>query len=158
MFWKIEGAVDINNFSVFRGNLICNNGALGALNTGVTLDGRALTTTGALSTSAITAVMPSPCTPLTTGVSSLDAETSNETASIYPNPFSTSVCIRINDPAQENQTEVGIFNVLGSEVLRTTITKQLTVLETSMLPTGIYFYKVINNCQIIQSGKLISQR
>src|SRR5690606_14524569 len=38
VFWKIEGAVSINNFSTMRGTIICNNGALGALNTGVVLD------------------------------------------------------------------------------------------------------------------------
>ena len=60
VYWKIEGAVNINNYSVFRGTIICNNGALGLLNTGVLLDGRALTTTGALSTAAITAsIVPS---------------------------------------------------------------------------------------------------
>jgi hypothetical protein len=63
VFWKIEGAVGINNYSVFRGTIICNNGALGALNTGVKLFGRALTTTGALSTVAITAVTPTVCCP-----------------------------------------------------------------------------------------------
>ncbi|MFZ4520929.1 MAG: ice-binding family protein [Bacteroidales bacterium] len=61
VFWKIEGAVSINNYSVFRGTIVCNNGALGALNTGVYIEGRALTTTGALSTTAITAIMPSGC-------------------------------------------------------------------------------------------------
>jgi gliding motility-associated-like protein/uncharacterized repeat protein (TIGR01451 family) len=60
VYWKVEGAVSINDYSVFRGNIICNNGAMN-LNIGVTLDGRALTTTGALATSAITAVMPPGC-------------------------------------------------------------------------------------------------
>jgi hypothetical protein len=46
---------------------------------------------------------------------------------------------------------------LGKEVINKTITKQLTTLETSNLPSGIYFYKVIGNDKIIQSGKLISQ-
>src|ERR1019366_1066166 len=63
VYWKIEGAVSINNYSVFNGTIICNNGALGALNTGVTLNGRALITTGALTTTAITAIIPSVCNP-----------------------------------------------------------------------------------------------
>jgi hypothetical protein len=61
VYWKIEGAVNINSNSIFRGTIISNNGALGVLSTGVVLDGRALTTTGALSTSAITAIMPPGC-------------------------------------------------------------------------------------------------
>ncbi len=62
VFWKIEGAVSINNYSVFCGTIICNNGALG-LNTGVILDGRALTTTGALTTVAITVNSTNPVVP-----------------------------------------------------------------------------------------------
>lgn len=60
VFWKVEGAVTINNNSVFRGTIICNNGAMN-LNTAVTLDGRALTTTGALNTSAINVIIPPGC-------------------------------------------------------------------------------------------------
>jgi uncharacterized repeat protein (TIGR01451 family)/gliding motility-associated-like protein len=60
VFWVIDGAVDINNFSTFNGTIICNNGAI-SLNFGTTLNGRALTTNGALSSSAITAIIPSGC-------------------------------------------------------------------------------------------------
>lgn len=60
VFWKVEGAVNINDYSVFKGTIISNNGAVN-LNTGVMLDGRAFTTTGALSTASITADMPPGC-------------------------------------------------------------------------------------------------
>lgn len=56
VFWKIEGAVSIDNYSVFCGTLVCNNGAI-KLSTGDTLYGRALTTSGALSTTAINAAI-----------------------------------------------------------------------------------------------------
>ena len=62
VFWKIEGAVTINNYSVFCGTIVCNNGALSAINTGVTIYGRAFTTTGSITTSAITVIMPPGCT------------------------------------------------------------------------------------------------
>ena len=52
VFWKVEGAVTINNNSDFKGTIVCNNGAV-VLNTGATLEGRAFTTTGALTTAAI---------------------------------------------------------------------------------------------------------
>lgn len=57
VYWKVDGAVDINDYSVFRGTIVANNGAI-SLNTGDTLDGRALTTNGALTTAAITATLP----------------------------------------------------------------------------------------------------
>ncbi|MDQ3109122.1 MAG: ice-binding family protein [Bacteroidota bacterium] len=55
IYWKVEGAVDINDYSIFKGSIICNNGAINLL-TGVDMVGRALTTVGAVNTSAITAI------------------------------------------------------------------------------------------------------
>ncbi len=57
VYWKVDGAVNIANNSVFSGTLICNNGAI-SLNTGDSLYGRALTTGGAFSTAAIAAEVP----------------------------------------------------------------------------------------------------
>jgi len=158
VYWKIEGAVNINNYSVFSGTIICNNGALGALNTGVTLDGRALTTAGALTTTAMNAVAPTiPNNCLTVGIPSLDAANTKEVVTIYPNPFTTSVTIMLNNTSQITNCELRIYNILGEDIMNTTITKQLTTLETNILSSGIYFYKVIDNNKTIQSGKLISQ-
>jgi len=58
VFWKVEGAVAINDYSEFEGTIVANNGAID-LKTGVVLNGRALTTNGAFSTAAITATIPS---------------------------------------------------------------------------------------------------
>ncbi|MCX6279153.1 MAG: ice-binding family protein, partial [Bacteroidetes bacterium] len=61
VFWKIEGAVNINSYAVFVGTIVCNNGAMGALATGAILNGRALTTTGALSAASVNVTMPTTC-------------------------------------------------------------------------------------------------
>ncbi len=159
VYWKIEGAVSINNYSVFRGTIICHNGALGAINTGVVLDGRALTTGGALTTNAINAVAPAlPSNCGTVGIPSPDAANANEAAAIYPNPFSTSLTIRINDVSQIKHIELRIYNILGKEVMYSILTKQVTSLETSHLPQGIYFYTIIGNNNIMQTGRLVSQQ
>jgi len=155
VYWKIEGAVSINNYSIFRGTIICHNGALGATNTGVTLDGRALTTTGALTTTATNAVAPNlPANCATVGIQSFDGM--NEFATLYPNPFSAS--ISINNISQIDKAEVRIYNVLGAQVMGASITNQVTTIETSGLPSGIYFYKIISNNKVIQSGRLVSQQ
>ncbi len=155
VYWKIEGAVSINNYSVFRGTIVCNNGALGALNTGVELDGRALTTSGSLTTNAITTTMLSDCP--TSGNASIDAGNKNNKISFYPNPFTSSVNITIHDLSLLKNSQLKIYNILGEEVINTRITKQNTTLETSKLPTGIYLYTVNSNNKTIQSGKLISK-
>jgi hypothetical protein len=95
VFWKIEGAVSINNYSVFRGTIICNNGALGALNTGVELDGRALTTSGSLTTNAITTTLIPNCK--TTGIPSINAGTPDRAVTIYPNPFNGSISVNLKN-------------------------------------------------------------
>ncbi|MBC7861551.1 MAG: DUF3494 domain-containing protein [Bacteroidia bacterium] len=157
VYWKIEGAVSINNYSVFIGTIVCNNGALGALNTGVTLTGRALTTTGAISTTAINAVaspIPSNCGTLSIANLSL----TNEQVSLYPNPFTTSSTISISNTLLLNKAEVRLYNVLGEEVISAGLTQKLTVLETGNLPAGIYFYRVIGDNRTIQSGRIISQK
>jgi hypothetical protein len=136
---------------------VVNNGALGALNTGVVLNGRALTTTGALTTTAITADIPSACNG-TTGISGPDAVNTTNAVSIYPNPFTTTVNLVLNDAIEIKNLELKVFNVLGQGVLSTTITKQITVLETRTLPSGIYLYSVISNGKTIQSGRLVSQQ
>ncbi|HMH24728.1 MAG TPA: ice-binding family protein [Puia sp.] len=54
VFWKVEGAVTINDNSTFCGTIVCHNGSI-SLNTGVALAGRSLTTLGLINTTAITA-------------------------------------------------------------------------------------------------------
>jgi len=157
VYWKIEGAVTINNYSTFCGTIVCNNGALGAINTGVVLDGRALTTNGAFTTTAMVAtatMIPGNCSDL--AVSSLDSDYGM--ALLYPNPFSTSVSIRLPSGAQVNGTELTIFTVLGAEVLRASIHEELTVFETSTLPSGLYYYTITRNSKMIQTGKLIAEQ
>jgi len=155
IYWKIEGAVGINNYSVFCGTIVCNNGALGALNTGVMLDGRAFTTTGALTTTAMTATMPPGCFPagIETG-----SGNSNEAVTIAPNPFRVFITAILNDASNSINYELKIYNIVGIEVMNTTITHKVTKLKTNDLPSGIYFYKVIVQNKTIQTGKLISQQ
>ena len=159
VYWQIEGAVSLNNYSIFRGTIVCHNGALGAINTGVVLDGRALTTTGALTTTAVSVVatlIPNNCASYTSIQSFTDGV--NGSIKIYPNPFSTSTTISINDISKMGNCELRIYDVLGTEVMNTSVTKQSTTLETSNLPSGIYFYRIITNNKTIQSGRLISQQ
>jgi hypothetical protein len=88
-------------------------------------------------------------------VSSSDIADNSLKVLVYPNPFTTSLNFIINDFTEESNCELKIFNLVGKEVIHTTITKQSTTLVTSNLRSGFYFYKVIENNQVIQTGKLI---
>ncbi len=73
VFWKVEGAVSINDYSVFAGTIVCNNAAIN-LKTGDSLTGRALTTNGALSTAAIVDTITEGCMILPIKLLSFGAE------------------------------------------------------------------------------------
>ena len=93
----------------------------------------------------------------TTGIANDNGNTNNA-ISIYPNPFTNSITIKINDALLNNEFELIVYNALGTEVVNTIITDQTTTLETGKLPSGIYFYTVASNGKTIQSGKLVSQK
>lgn len=157
VYWVVEGAVNINNYSIFRGTLVSNSGAIGAISTGVVLDGRCLTTDGALNTTAIDVIatmIPSNCG----SVGIHDIELKENSISIYPNPFNESTNILINDASQINKAELKMYNVLGEVVLNKMLTEKLTTIETSNLNSGIYIYKIFSNNAIIQLGRLISNK
>lgn len=155
VYWKVEGAVSINNYSTFRGTLVCNNGALGALNTGVVLDGRALTTTGALTATAMTAIATT--IPLSCSTTVGMEENSSELAlRIYPNPFLGNTTISVRIASLSDKAQLSIYNVSGAQVLHERLSNQARSFTSSDLPSGIYFYRLMDGNSTIQSGKLIS--
>lgn len=154
VYWKIGGAVNIYNNSIFIGTIV----ATGEINlyADATLNGRVLTVSGKVNTNdnyVDAPMIPGNCT--TVGISALDA--AKQEVTIAPNPFTTSTNIIINNESLINKTELRLYNSLGAEVLNTIISKQATNLETNNLPAGLYFYKLTEEGRIIQSGKLISQ-
>jgi len=148
VYWKVEGAVTINDYSVFCGTLIANNGAFGAINTGVTLNGRALTTNGALTAATITSIMPPVCPP--TVLESV-AQT-NEVVTITPNPIDASTTINVKTAGKYSIT---IYNGLGQEILNTRLTQLTTILDTKAFQKGLCIYKITSKGTVVQTGKLI---
>jgi len=76
VYWMIQGAVNINNYSVFRGTIIVSAGAFNLVNTSIILDGRALTINGAITTQGLAATMPPGCS---SGAPIIITEPVNET-------------------------------------------------------------------------------
>lgn len=60
IFWKVEGMVDLATGTFMRGTIIANNAAIN-LSVGDTLEGRALSTTGAITTNGIFGYTPIGC-------------------------------------------------------------------------------------------------
>ncbi|MBP7809204.1 MAG: DUF3494 domain-containing protein [Bacteroidia bacterium] len=154
IFWLVNGAVNLNSYADFKGTIVANNGAV-SLNTGVMLDGRAFTTTGTFLTDAMTANMPAGC--LGMGIADYENGSESNAVTIYPNPFTNQLNLILNKTIGISNGQLIILNVLGEVVMKTSIIKQLTTLETSSLPSGIYFYRVMANDKSVQSGRVISQ-
>jgi len=77
---------------------------------------------------------------------------------IFPNPLGSTTTIILKEDANENisNCKFKLFNTLGEEVLKATLSEQATSLNTQNLISGIYFYKIIIDNEMIQSGKLIA--
>ncbi|HLP52003.1 MAG TPA: ice-binding family protein [Chitinophagales bacterium] len=155
VYWKIDGAVTINNYSVINGTLVCNNGSLGAINTGVVINGRALTTNGALTAAAITVTMPAGCGVLPTDITNPAAD--EGVLAVYPNPFTSELNITITNELLTAKPQLYLYNAYGQRVMEVAIVMQSTTLSTTMLSSGIYFYKVIAGSKVSSQGRLIAQ-
>ena len=154
VFWMVNGAVDRADSSVFNGTII-SQGAID-LYTGVEINGRALTGVGSLTTNAINsaaAIVLGNC-----NIVSINEINANTTVTIYPNPFTNSTTITLDKMDNFNKVELRLYTILGEEIMSTNITSTSTTINTSNLSSGVYFYKLIGDNQLIKSGKLVSQQ
>lgn len=90
---------------------------------------------------------------ITTGI---ENQTNNNavTISIYPNPFNTTSTIEIKGLTQLN-CEFKIYDLLGKEVLKSTITNSKSEIHKGDLSSGIYLYRVFNKNELVGKGKVI---
>ena len=91
------------------------------------------------------------------GNSSITSVEHNESLgniTVYPNPFSSSSTIRLNDPV--TSAEVTIYDLYGQKI-RTikNISGQEINIGRENLPGGVYFINVMENDKIIATNKLV---
>lgn len=67
----------------------------------------------------------------------------HSTINVYPNPCNDYTSIKINTPANINESEISVFNILGKETT-TTISRKNNeyFLNTKNIPNGLYFIKI----------------
>jgi len=80
VYWLVKGEVSINNYSDFKGTIVVPSGALNLVNTGLVLEGRALTMVGAITTAGLAASMPPGCGILPCDTLDITMEPVNQTA------------------------------------------------------------------------------
>jgi len=152
VFWKIVGAVDIAANTDFVGTIVSKDGAI-SIGNGSTIEGRALTTNGAVNTNAATVTMTPGCSNLTTALSGKTV-TKNQVSAFYPNAWNTSLVVTLKDASTDYPTGLKLYNTIGKLVLNKVLSDQKTVIQTNF-PAGVYFYHLTRSNENIQSGKLI---
>jgi hypothetical protein len=151
VYWQIGGALTLGNNSVFKGTAIVN-GAISLLE-GASLQGRGLSKAGAISLS--NNIVSITSTGIATGTITSIA---NKALTVGPNPFNSYSRIVLNDVSKINNYTFKLYDVLGKEMMNTRISQKSTTIDMSSINSGIYFYKVMDNDKMIQSGKLISKK
>ena len=77
--------------------------------------------------------------------------------SVYPNPFSETATLRITNPSELRMKEVELtmYDMIGKQVHPSIIRNSDSfVIRRGNLPAGIYFYQLLNENEIIATGKL----
>lgn len=154
VFWRVEGAVEINTHSQFVGTIVCHNGALMIIGTDANLDGRALTTDGALSTASTWAIVPTLC-------SLVGLESSAPPAQQFqfaPNPFGNAAPLHVSTGLGWRAAELSIYDSFGRIVLQSTIPAGTSALATDHFAEGVYAYRMRLDGKVIGTGKLLSLR
>lgn len=90
-----------------------------------------------------------------TGVQNIS---SPDVLNIYPNPFTVSATLEISDwKIGIKDLKIIMVDLLGKEVYKSEIKNRKTEINRGDLPSGIFFYKIIAQEGIIQTGKIIIQ-
>ncbi len=77
------------------------------------------------------------------------------TSSVFPNPVSTSGTITADQSAIDNGAVFILFDMLGNEIKRTTLTNKQTEFAREAIPAGCYLYTISTEKGMIANGKII---
>jgi hypothetical protein len=155
VYWMINGAIDISDYSIFKGTII-SQGAVN-LYSGTTIYGRILSGVGAIETieiNSLSTILANDCQ-MNVGLS--DLITTNKEVSVYPNPFETNISIEIKNFDQINEYTIKINSMLGQELATQKLAAKVNDITLQALTSGVYFYTIFENGKIISTGKLINK-
>jgi hypothetical protein len=150
IFWVVNGNVSLNNDATFIGTIVSDNGTIDFA-MGTVLDGRALTTNGEFTTDNSNVTAPTLCS--TIGIDSYDQ---GNAIMVYPNPFNTSFNVDLSQISTSSNIELVLYDVLGKVVLNQSLESTVNQVDTSVLQSGMYFYKVFDHNGTLQSGRLLA--
>jgi hypothetical protein len=95
------------------------------------------------------------CDSLTSGIAAVEKKPMN--GYIYPNPSSANVTYKCT-LKEGNHGIITISNTIGEILIHKKINSTATLIETGLLPSGIYFYRVVADGKVLDKGKIIIDR
>jgi hypothetical protein len=92
------------------------------------------------------------CADAVTGV---QEKTGWVSSAVSPNPIVSTAVLHIDPLTVLNQAQLRIYNTLGKEIISFPIENHDLRFSREGLPQGACFYQLLNNGQVISTGKLI---
>lgn len=85
-----------------------------------------------------------------------NTESSDFTINVYPNPTSSSTSFNFSSPLTEN-CNLYLYSSTGKQLVVNEIKKGTTNLDIDLsnMSSGIYYYKIVSEAEVIGSGKFI---
>ena len=74
---------------------------------------------------------------------------------LYPNLANDNITINHNLAAKEGVISLEIMDVMGRVLLNKTINNTNNQIDINQLSSGLYFYNILQNDKMVQSGKLV---
>jgi hypothetical protein len=94
----------------------------------------------------------SPCNPTAVHDITID----RGTCSVYPNPSDGDFIVAFNS-TNKSKAQLSIYDLLGRQLIQQTISIGTSTITAKEWPNGIYLYRLSQNGQLLQSGKLMKQ-
>lgn len=76
-------------------------------------------------------------------------------ATLYPNPAKEQITIAHNLEAKNGIISLQIMDVMGRVLLNKTINNSNNNIEINSISSGLYFFTVSQNGNVVESGKLV---
>jgi hypothetical protein len=97
------------------------------------------------------------CATLGTSTGVKDAGAVSTGVEVFPNPAGNQFHIRISGLSDLSMVDLVITNVVGEVVKTAPLHSEETTVSKDDLRSGVYFYQVRNNHEVVATGKLILQ-
>ena len=76
-------------------------------------------------------------------------------ALIYPNPFTATSTIKVQDIYAYNNLIFEMYDITGRKVQTTALFDTETTIAKGSLATGMYVYKIQSNGELLAAGRLV---